>query len=204
MENEMTPKAKKAQETKNTILEKSLHLFFEKGFKNVTMNDILKATGLSKGGFYHHFESKEALFSELADTLILSVVKIPYEEFNKQSLYNFYLDYIKYVSGNDLNNSFSLSSMNFTTLIYDAIRLIPEFESRLSSIRKSEENSWNEVVGQAKESGEISSNMSEEMISQLFISSSKGIHYDHTLDNEYNDVKAQLIKLWAELYNNLK
>lgn len=204
MEKKLTPKAEQAQKTKNSILEKSLLLFFEKGFKNVTMNDILKATGLSKGGFYHHFESKEALFSELADTLLLSVVEIPYEDFNKQSLYSFYLDYIKYISGNNLNNSFSLNSMNFTTLIYDAIRLMPEFEIRLSSIRKSEEESWNAVVRKAKENGEISSNMSDEMISRLFISSSKGIHYDHTLDNEYHDVKAQLLELWAELYNNLK
>lgn len=204
MEKKLTSKAQQAKNTKNAILENSLTLFFEKGFNNVTMNDILKTTGLSKGGFYHHFESKEALFSELADTLLLSVVEIPYEDFSKQSLYSFYLDYIKYVSGNDLKSSFSLNSMNFATLIYDAIRLIPGFDERLSTIRQSEEKHWQTVVKTAKDKGEITSEMSDEMISRLFISSSKGIHYDHTMDKETHDIKAQLINLWAELYNNLK
>lgn len=204
MEKKLTSKAKQAKKTKHDILEKSLPLFLEKGFKNVTMNDILKATGLSKGGFYHHFQSKEAMFAKLVDTMLVSIVQVPYEEFNKDSLYSFYLDYIKYISGNDLNSSFSLDNMSFTTMIYDAIKLMPEFEDRLSSIRELEEDSWNEVVKYAKENGEISSSMSDEMITRLFISSSKGLHYDNSLDHEKHDFKTQLMEMWNELYNNLK
>ncbi len=36
------------------------------GYKEVSMSRILKETGLSKGGFYHHFESKEDLFEEVS------------------------------------------------------------------------------------------------------------------------------------------
>lgn len=204
MDNQLTSKAEQAKKTKQDILEKSLPLFLEKGFKAVTMNEILKATGLSKGGFYHHFQSKEALFSELVDTLLVSIIRVPYEEFNKDSLYNFYFDYIKHVSGNDLNSSFPVDNMNFTRMIYDAIKLIPDFESRLNAIRQAEESSWNEVVKQAKENGEINSKISDEMITRLFISSSKGLHYDPSFTYEDDDIKTQLIEMWDELYNSLK
>ena len=47
------------------ILEESLKLFTLKGFLSTSMNDILTACHTSKGGFYNHFPSKEALFGEV-------------------------------------------------------------------------------------------------------------------------------------------
>ena len=47
------------------ILEESLKLFTLKGFLCTSMNDILSACQTSKGGFYNHFPSKEALFDEV-------------------------------------------------------------------------------------------------------------------------------------------
>ena len=43
------------------ILEVALSLFAEKGFGNTSMNDIVRASGLSKGGVYWHFPSKAVL-----------------------------------------------------------------------------------------------------------------------------------------------
>lgn len=52
---------------KEHILEESLKLFSLKGFLSTSMSDILKASGTSKGGFYNHFASKEALLFEVID-----------------------------------------------------------------------------------------------------------------------------------------
>lgn len=48
--------------TKQSIIQETLKLFSLKGFSSTSINDILAATGLSKGGFYNHFKSKEDLF----------------------------------------------------------------------------------------------------------------------------------------------
>ena len=48
--------------TKRNIIEKSLQLFSVKGYYNTSINDILKSTGLTKGGLYGHFSSKEAIW----------------------------------------------------------------------------------------------------------------------------------------------
>src|SRR3954463_10394706 len=50
-----------AAETKATIIRTAARLFRERGFDAVSINDVMTAAGLTVGGFYRHFESKEAL-----------------------------------------------------------------------------------------------------------------------------------------------
>ena len=41
-------------------------LFLEKGYERTTINDVIEATQLSKGAFYHHFRAKEDLLEAIA------------------------------------------------------------------------------------------------------------------------------------------
>jgi AcrR family transcriptional regulator len=41
-------------------------LFLRKGYEKTTINDVIEATGLSKGAFYHHFRAKEDLLEAIA------------------------------------------------------------------------------------------------------------------------------------------
>lgn len=50
------------------IVDISEKLFLEKGYEETTIDDILAATGLSKGGFYHYFTSKEDVIAESVKT----------------------------------------------------------------------------------------------------------------------------------------
>ncbi|MEA4954692.1 MAG: TetR/AcrR family transcriptional regulator [Pseudoflavonifractor sp.] len=52
-------------ETKKKIIECADALFREYGFENVSVDSIVEKAGISKGGFYVHFESKDALISVL-------------------------------------------------------------------------------------------------------------------------------------------
>jgi TetR/AcrR family transcriptional repressor of nem operon len=54
----------KFAENRERILEVAGVLFREKGFDGVGLADIMKAAGLTHGGFYGHFPSKEALAAE--------------------------------------------------------------------------------------------------------------------------------------------
>ena len=47
---------------KENIIHEALRLFSLKGFSSTSITDILEAAGVSKGGFYNHFRSKEDLF----------------------------------------------------------------------------------------------------------------------------------------------
>ena len=57
----MTPRAVDPETRKAQILTAALSVFAQKGFHGASMNDIVAAAGLSKGGVYWHFESKESI-----------------------------------------------------------------------------------------------------------------------------------------------
>lgn len=57
------PKEQKA-ETRSRILNAAARLFRESGYDGVGVDAIMNEAGLTAGGFYSHFPSKEALFSE--------------------------------------------------------------------------------------------------------------------------------------------
>lgn len=52
---------KKGDLRRAQILQASEKLFYLQGYESTSVDQILQALHLSKGGFYHHFESKEAL-----------------------------------------------------------------------------------------------------------------------------------------------
>jgi TetR/AcrR family transcriptional repressor of nem operon len=57
------PREQKA-ETRRRILDAAARLFRESGYDGVGVDAIMNEVGLTAGGFYSHFSSKEALFSE--------------------------------------------------------------------------------------------------------------------------------------------
>ncbi|MFD4114793.1 TetR family transcriptional regulator [Streptomyces niveus] len=53
-----------AQENRRRIVDTASRLFREQGTAGVSVADLMKAAGLTHGGFYKHFDSKEALVDE--------------------------------------------------------------------------------------------------------------------------------------------
>lgn len=50
---------------KEAIMKTAEKLFFEVGYAETSIQDILDALSISKGGFYHYFDSKNALLEEI-------------------------------------------------------------------------------------------------------------------------------------------
>ena len=57
----------KGEETRLRIVAEAAPLFNQRGYEGCSMQDIMDATGLEKGGIYRHFESKEELAAEAFD-----------------------------------------------------------------------------------------------------------------------------------------
>jgi len=53
--------AARGVKTREEMIQAAIRLFALHGYHATSMNDILEAVSLSKGAFYHHFSSKEAL-----------------------------------------------------------------------------------------------------------------------------------------------
>ncbi|MGX5734743.1 TetR/AcrR family transcriptional regulator [Bosea thiooxidans] len=60
---------------RSELLDCAQALFFERGYENTTVNEIIAKAGVSKGGFYHHYPSKEAVLEALAVRLAEQAVE---------------------------------------------------------------------------------------------------------------------------------
>jgi len=61
---------------RNEILEAAERLVYTKGYDQMTVQDILDALQLSKGAFYHYFDSKQALLEALIDRMLQQVLPV--------------------------------------------------------------------------------------------------------------------------------
>ena len=55
------------EDTRTLILQTAALLFAQKGFAETSMNNIVEITGLSKGGIYWHFKSKDEIIAAIFD-----------------------------------------------------------------------------------------------------------------------------------------
>ena len=59
-------KQKKSSNTKGKIISAAWQLFYDQGYEQTTIDEIVEASHTSKGSFYHYFEGKDALLGTLS------------------------------------------------------------------------------------------------------------------------------------------
>ena len=58
-------------QTRSKIVDAARILFNRHGFGGVTIDQIMETAGLTRGGFYNHFKTKEALYSEAVSSFLM-------------------------------------------------------------------------------------------------------------------------------------
>jgi len=58
---------RKGEQTRQEIIRKAAPIFNQRGYEGAALSDLMKATGLEKGGIYRHFDSKQQLAAESFD-----------------------------------------------------------------------------------------------------------------------------------------
>lgn len=58
--------SKSSKATKSKIVTAAWKLFYENGYNDTTVDEIIAESGTSKGSFYHYFDGKDALLGSLA------------------------------------------------------------------------------------------------------------------------------------------
>ena len=57
---------KSTRNTRGRIVSAAWKLFYEQGYEDTTVEEIIELSGTSKGSFYHYFDGKDALLSTLS------------------------------------------------------------------------------------------------------------------------------------------
>lgn len=69
---------------KDRIIDSAFEIFSEKGYEKTTIAEIIEIAGCSKGGFYHHFNSKEEILEAITN-MYMKRMQDKYYEMLKQT-----------------------------------------------------------------------------------------------------------------------
>jgi TetR/AcrR family transcriptional regulator, fatty acid metabolism regulator protein len=168
---------KQGEETKKRLMETATALFREKGFHNVTVDEIIEKADSSKGGFYNHFSTKEELLFRMTDLLDES-----------------YRSYLGQLSGRenpiDKITGFSeyiftkLSAeigLEFLSIIYSAQIRDPAFPNFSITPQRTYYQALEGFIEEGKSAGEIRENVPTDLIIRMITTGIRGVIYDWCL-----------------------
>lgn len=203
------------KESREHILRIAFGLFLQENFKEVTLKEIVKKTGLSKGAFYHYFKSKEQLFLEVIDHYFSKMIAFDYEQFSKDSLRAFYTDYLDTITAafpalleemkmlaenreqeNDL-------TLNYYLMAFDAMKMFPEFRDKMKEYGLREISSWISAIARARKSGEIACTLSDEQVANLFLFTNDGLGMRLIMGGRLETMREEMQVIWDNLYEML-
>jgi len=196
-------------ETRNHILKSSLLLFLQKSYRDVTMQEIVKQTGLSKGAFYHYFTGKEELFREIANLFFL-MGTTDYSDYPRHSFRDFYRRYTDHIglSFVKINEFIGIPAegkiaYNFFLILFEAITRFPEFLKIERDIYEADRKAWVRVIAEARKQGEIVSPLTDERIASLFLQCTDGVFIRYINSDQTGSFKNCLTDTFDALYTGL-
>ena len=140
------------QDARDQILMTATAVFAEKGFAKTSMNDIVRASGLSKGGVYWHFKSKSELMAAIFDMFFAGQEAIMTATLNGSGSATERLLQLAKLAGDDLEAAFSQfpAPMEFYALAAREVTLL----KRLRSFYLTYVDNFTQLVQQGIDSGE--------------------------------------------------
>jgi len=188
-------------DTKTIILQKSLDLFLQKSYREVTLDDIVKAIKLTKGAFYHYYRNKEEVFEECVRYFYNHLMITDFNSFPKASLKAFYKAYLQQLGlppeGISLN-----PDVNMMLFLIEAQRRVASFPEIHASQRRKEQTEWISIIDRAKENKEINTSIPSEHVAAMFLNFSDGIALNRMIEkhiDEFNHLEVG----WDHLYHLL-
>jgi len=195
--------------TREDIIEAATKLFLLRSYDGVSIKDITQAMGMTKGALYHHFESKEALFAEVAGR-VFSAFGTDYGTIREDSLRAFYRACVADMEHKMLlHQRFvlpeSAGQVNYFRILWDAMSVFQSLaHESMAKGDASERDAWNEVVQRAQERGELRAGLDAEQIAQLFIHTAHGVKLHCLMSNVGTSVPGRILVLWDSLYESVK
>lgn len=152
-------------ELRERIINASLVLFERHGFHGVTVNQIVETAGISKGGFYHHFSSKDELLFVIHDIFITYVLERAASS-NQQSLppATRLRSIIK-----DFVSVFDIYKAHLTVFYQESIYLKPEHEEIVKRKRQKFKGIIQSVIREGVDTGEFRKDLSIEITTMAIL-----------------------------------
>lgn len=197
-------------DTKEKILNIAFKIFVNKGYQGTSLNGIAKQAGLTKGGIYHYFESKEALYYQVLDKFfdskcipdwlkdidcnIKDIIKKGFESIMKEKMR------IQELVGSESDDAI----LHFYTFLYEATRKYPIFQRKIDKYDEEKRRILAAVFQSAGEQGEIRGDLDPEMMAFELDALVQQLQYLSFVNPGVKDDKERFNKLFDNYWLRLK
>ncbi len=164
---------KKAKSTKKKIVSAAWKLFYEQGYDNTTVDDIVEESETSKGSFYHYFEGKDALLSSLS-----FLFDEKYEELMPTIDPKMHsIDKLLYLNRELFSMIENTVSLELLARLFST-QLITKGERYLLDLDRTYYRVLRQIIQEGLSKGEIRSDTTVSELSKLYALCERGLMYD--------------------------
>lgn len=199
--------------TENEILEMAFQMFLEKGFSEVSTNELIREAGLTKGGFYYVFKSREDLDLRVIKKYIEPFFRQPAQEMETfwergkkdaptgELLWYGFFEPQRF-SGYQQKIGKQIAFRNFYFLIYEGMKKFPEVAEYYREFNLKKGEILYRILKRGQERGEILKDIDLENYITMILAMQDGILalkvLDETIDDEEKYEKIQY-QMWKEI-----
>lgn len=195
--------------TRDTIIETAFLLFLKKGFKAVTLTDLEKAVGMTKGTFYYHFLNKEEVLKEgvtryyrmLNNRRAEEMSRVhSLREFVDLTIYN--LESIGHYGAKRLDSD--IPEILCLSLMVEVISLYPEFKQMVSDTKISWMSKLEGVILRAKRTKEIRDDVDTSILAKNLLNISIGLINYIVMHQDISYALSSVRYQYEQLYSLVK
>lgn len=184
--------------TEHEILEMAFDMFLEKGFSEVSTNEIIREAGLTKGGFYYYFKSREDLDQRVVERFIHPFFTKPVEKMQevwngkKQDIptgellwHGFFMPqrFVNFQKAVDKDVAFR----NFYFLLYESMKKFPEVNDYFKGFNTKRGEMLHRILERGQMRGEITKEIDLENYVTMILAMQDGILALKVLDDGIDD-----------------
>lgn len=173
---------KNAKNTKGKIITAAWDLFYEQGYDDTTVEEIIERSGTSKGSFYHYFEGKDALLGSLSYIFDEEYERL--QETLDDSMSSF--DKLLYLNRELFSVIEERIDIDLLTRLYST-QLITKGEKHLLDNKRLYYKLLRKIVTDGQKKAELTTDMTVNEIVKLYAMCERALIYDWCLCNgEYS------------------
>lgn len=195
-----------SKENRNHILATAFNLFFQKGYKEVTMSDLVKESGLSKGAFYHYFNSKEELYNHSMEMFIDSYISNFSLSFNdslslKDNLKTLYSQFSPITEQMSTSSQEGAEALSNYLIFLQSLMRREEWRHKLETYNQNFTIEFSRWIKISQGRGEILKTLDPILLARHFTSLMKGIGVLHAFVNDSEPVQVIFGNIIDQFFN---
>ena len=192
-------------DTKDYIIDQAYKLFLDKSYEAVSISDISKAIGLTKGALYHHFLNKEELFKAVIDKYLKIIVLDDIKtDITLAECIQAIIDYVGQVVNTTCIDDQPFEPVSYLSLMIDALRHYPGFLEKHEHFFNETIVNLETILDHAVKNGEIRDDLDTSIVAQHLFSLSTGIAANLFRSNSPSDAIQSFKYQMFEYYKILK